>query len=64
MNTRNIYFHGEMIKILKLMMKKKSSGAGFIVCSRSLNNLTLTLIMLWADSADGKLAIFCLENRI
>ena len=38
MNTHNIYFHGEISKIPKLIMKKKkSSGAVFITCSQSLN---------------------------
>ena len=58
MNIHNKYFHGEISKIPKLMMKKQSSGTVFIVCSQSLNTLTLTLIMLWADSADDKLVIF------
>ena len=58
MNTHNIHFHGEISKKTKLMMKKKSSGAVFIVCPQSMNTLTLTFIVLWADSADDKLAIF------
>ena len=40
MNIHNVYFHGKLSKIPKLMMKK-SSGAVFIVCSQSLNTLTL-----------------------
>ena len=57
MNTHNIYFHGEISKMPKLIIiiKKKSSGTVFIVCSQSLTTLTL---MLWADSSNDKLAIF------
>ena len=70
MNIHIIYFHGEISKIRKLMMQKKKKKKKKIIWScvhcllTVINTLTLTLIMLWADSVEDKLAISCPRKRI